>query len=182
MLQIIVFISFILIFIYLYLYVKLESFDGSTITTIPTIKPDIPISNQIISEASRVLGISQRRITNLIYKGDISAGRLNVIFIILEPNPIELAKNEKNAKDAAILANTLTKSGTFKVFINGFSITLYKLNKSNKDINVFFDNTSLLDIADYSINKYISIPNDDSLTKFYKLNIDNNFNIAPSLQ
>jgi len=181
MLHIIVFISFILIFIYLYLYVKLESFNERTITTIPNIKTDMPISNQIISEVSRVLNISQRRITNLIYKGDISEGRLNVIFIILDPNPTEVGKKEKNAKDSAILANTLTKSGTFKIFINGISITLYKLNKSNKDINVFFDNTSLLDIADYSKNKYISIPNDDSLTKFYKLNIDNNFNISPKL-
>jgi len=196
MMQKIAIISFILIFIYLYLYVKLESFNESTITTINNIpqtnnsletfeisalEKDMPISTQLISEISRVLGISKRRITNLIFKGDIANGSLKVIFIILDPNPAEIINNDKSAINAAILANTLTKNGTFKVFINGLSIILYKLNKSNKDINTFFDNTALLDISDYSKTKYRAVPNDNSLTNFYKLDIDKNFNIKPSI-
>lgn len=186
-------ISFILIFIYLYLYVKLESFDGSTITTIPqntnplptfaipTIKPDLPISNQLSSEIARVLRISKRRISNLIFKGDISSGKLQVMFNILDPNAAEIVNNESMSKDVAMLAHTLTLNNNFKVLINGLNVMLDKIQTSNKDINKFFDNTNLLDITDYSNSKYISVPNDESLTKFYKLNIDKNFNIVPSI-
>jgi hypothetical protein len=193
MMQKIALISFILIFIYLYLYVKLESFDGSTITTIPqntnplptfaipTIKPDLPISNQLSSEIARVLRISKRRISNLIFKGDISSGKLQVMFNILDPNAAEIANNESMSKDVAMLAHTLTLNNNFKVLINGISVMLDKIQTSNKDINKFFDNTNLLDITDYSNSKYISVPNDESLTKFYKLNIDKNFNIVPSI-
>ena len=44
---------------------------------------------------------------------------------------------------------------------------------------IFFDNTDLLTTANYANNKYISVPNDESLTNFYKLDIDSNYNIAP---
>ena len=181
-------ISFVLIFIYLYLYIKLESFDSNSAPTnplptfaIPTIKPDLPISNQLSSEIARVLRISKRRISNLIFKGDISSGKLQVMFNILDPNAAEIVNNESMSKDVAMLAHTLTLNNNFKVLINGINIMLDKIQTSNKDINKFFDNTNLLDITDYSNSKYISVPNDESLTKFYKLNIDKNFNIVPSI-
>ena len=53
--------------------------------------------------------------------------------------------------------------------------------KSNTDSNKFFNNTGLQDISQYSNNKYTSVPNDASLTNFYKLGIDSNFNITPQL-
>jgi hypothetical protein len=43
----------------------------------------------------------------------------------------------------------------------------------------YFNNSGLLDIAKYSKNKYIGVPNDASLTNFYTLEYDNNFNIKP---
>lgn len=182
-------ISFVLIFIYLYLYVKLESFNSNSAPTnplptfaIPTLKPDAPINNQLLSEIARVLRVSKRRITSLIFEGDISSGSLQVMFKILDPNAAEITNNEAISKDAAMLANTLTLNNNFKVFINGIAVILSKLNKSKKNINAFFDNTNLLDISDYSKSKYISVPNDESLTKFYKLDIDKNFNIAPTIK
>ena len=181
MLQNIGLICFILIFIYLYLYVKLEQFVVSPTLSIPTAQPDIPISTQLTSEIARVLNISKRRITNLLFEGDVSSGVLQAIFIILEPNSNELGKQEKPAKDYAIIAATLFNNGQFKVFINGIPIKLTKLKIAKESVNNFFDNTGLLDISKYSINKYNSVPNDDSLTKFYKLDIDTNFNITPKI-
>jgi hypothetical protein len=187
MLQNISLVCFILIFIYLYLYVKKEHFaaDNTPLPTfaVPRLESDVPISKQLTSEISRVLKLSERRITNLLFKGDVSSGILNVIFIILEPNPVEIVNKEKPAKDYAIIATNLFNSGNFKVYINGINITLKKLNikNENKKINNFFDNTGLIDISKYSENKYNSVPNDESLTKFYKLDIDDNFNIKPKI-
>ena len=181
MLQNIGLICFILIFIYLYLYIKLEQFVVSPTLSIPTAQPDIPISTQLTSEIARVLNISKRRVTNVLFEGDVSSGVLQATFIILEPNSNELAKQEKPSKDYAIMAATLFKNGQFKVFINGIPIKLNKLKIAKDNINNFFDNTGLIDISKYTRDKYISVPNDDSLTKFYKLDIDKNFNITPKM-
>jgi len=179
MFQKICFVAFVLIFVCLYLYVKIEAFENPT--TPQSTLPNVTISTQLASEISRVLGISVRRVINLIFSGDISSGSLMVAFIILEPNAGESTKQEPNAADAAKLAHQLTTSGNFKVFINGLSIVLYKMPKPTKNSNNFFDNTGLQDISTYSNNKYISAPNDESLTNFYKLGIDSNFNITPQI-
>ena len=177
------FIFFMLIFICLYLYVKTESFITTIPQTIPqTTRSDILISTQLTSEIARILSISSRRIINVNYTGDISSGSLMVAFIILEPNESETKNQEPSASDTAKLAHQMTTSGTFKVFINGLSILLYKLPKPTTNSNSFFDNSGLKDISKYSNSKYVSVPNDASLTNFYKLGFDSNFNIVPKLE
>jgi hypothetical protein len=174
MLHKICFISFILIFICLYLYVKIESFANPT-------DSNIPISAQLTSEIARVLGVSTRRITKLLYTGDISAGALGVSFTILEPIAIEIKNNEKIKKKVSDLEDKLFKSKSFKVFINGFNILLYKISEPKTNDENYFDNNGLKDISKYSNKKYNSVPNDASLTNFYKLEFDRNFNIMPKL-
>jgi len=178
MMQKICFICFILLFICLYLYIKIEEFA----TTSPqTTIPNTPISTQLTSEIARILEISASRIVKLQYTGDISSGSLAVSFSILDPNTLESTKNETSTADAAKLAQQFITSGTFKVFINGFSITLSKIPTPTTNINSYFDNPALKEIADYSIKKSISVPNDASLTNFYKLGFDSNYNIVPKL-
>ena len=164
-------ISFILIFIFLYLYVQVDSFyfDNST-----------QINQQLLSGISRVLEISPSRITKLTYEGDIAQGQLQVSFIIQEPNT---GSQERNAKDSAILTNNLMVNGNFKVLINSKIITLSKLIKVKQpqNANTSFDNLGLKAISEYSNNKYLSIPNDESLTKFYKLDYDDNYNLMPKI-
>jgi hypothetical protein len=169
-------ISLILVFIFLYLYVKNESFyaDSSTYG-------NYQISNQLISEIARVLSISKNRITNLVYNGDVSQGKLNVSFIIQNPNT---ASTEQSSANSAILANDLMVNGNFKVLINGTTVLLLKIPniaKNSKNTNSFFDNLGLKTISDYSLTKYSSSPNDESLTKFYTLEFDDNYNIIPKL-
>jgi hypothetical protein len=166
-------ISFILIFMFLYLYVKNESF-YITIST----DNNSQISTQLINEIARVLNIKQNRIANLVYNGDITLGQLNTAFIIKEPNTLS---NEKSATDRAILANKLMTNGEFKVIINGLPVVLSKILNPDKNSNNYFDNKGLLTISDYAQNKYNSAPNDESLTKFYTLKIDDDYNIVPKL-
>jgi hypothetical protein len=175
MLQKICFIFFILIFICLYLYVKIESFDNPSSSS--------TISSQLNSEIARVLKVSVRRITEIKYDGDISSGSLNVLFYILEPNSKEIEKNEASAIDTAILAQQLVSTGAFKVFINGLSTILYKIPVPTiNNNNSYFNNTGLKEISEYANSKYTSVPNDASLTNFYKLGFDSKFNITPKLE
>ena len=160
------FICFLLIFVFLYLYVKIDSF-----TT--------PNSTQLTSEIARVLSISVRRITNLQYSGDTSSGAINVAFSILEPNPVESANNEKNASDVSQIEQQLFSTGNFKVFINGLSVVLYKIPIPTTDNSIYFNNKNLKEISKYVDLLYTSVPNDASLTNFYKLGFDSNFNITP---
>ena len=174
MLHKICFISFILIFVCLYLYVKIDSFENSSLSA--------TISSQLTSEIARVLKVSNRRITNIQYTGDFTSGTLNVLFVILEPNSTETGKKEANATDTSTLANQLVTSGNFKVFINGKSVKLLKMPVPVVDNSSYFNNTSLKEISKYANSKYISVPNDPSLTNFYKLGFDSNFNITPQIQ
>ena len=169
-------ISFMLIFICLYLYVKIEHFDDPKLSI-----SNVPISTQLTSEISRILSISARRIINVKYTGDASSGKLMVAFIILEPNTSETNKQEPNATDAAKLAHQMTSSGKFTVFINGISVVLYKMPKPSNNLNTFFDNDALKEVSNYSNKKYNSVPNDESLTNFFKLGFDSDFNIVPKL-
>jgi hypothetical protein len=167
-------ICFLLIFISLYLYVVRESFTNDNQTA---------ISTKLISEISRVLGISSRRITNIEYTGDITKNALQVSFVILEPNLVEYTNKEMNATDAATQSIALMSSNSFTVNIDGYSVSLSSYNTSTDTVPIvnYFNNNGLKDIAEYSYDKYVSVPNDASLTYFYKLNIDSNYNIKPVL-
>jgi len=161
-------ISFILIFMFLYLYVKNESFYDNS-----------EISDQLTNEIGRILNISKNRISNLIYNGDITTGKLNVSFIIQDPNTLS---NEQTSKNCAILSNNLMSNGQFIVTLNGLPVVLSKIpNTSTSGGNNYFDNIGLLTISNYAKNKYNSAPNDESLTKFFTLGFDNNYNIVPKL-
>ena len=169
-------ISFILVFIFLYLYVKNESFyvDESTYS-------NSQISYQLRVEIARVLSISKNRINNLVYDGDISKGQLNVSFIILDPNT---SSTEQSSKNSAILANELMVNGTSKVLINGIPVVLSKIpntGQNSQNSNTFFDNMGLKTISKYSLDKYNSLPKDESLTKFYTLGFDDNYNLIPKM-
>ena len=166
-------ISFILVFMFLYLYIKNESFYDAISTD-----NNSQISEQLISEIARVLNISRNRIDNLVYNGDISLGILNVAFIIKEPNTLS---NEKTATNSAILANDLMTNGNFRVMINGSNVVLSKIANNLQNLNNYFDNLGLKTISEYSMNKYNSTPNDASLTRFFTLGFDDNFNIIPKL-
>jgi hypothetical protein len=165
-------ISFILIFMFLYLYVKNESFYGSGSAN------NAQISYQLTNEIARVLSISQNRITNLAYNGDIAQGKLNVVFNIEDPNTLS---SEQSSTNCAILANELMSNGSFKVTINGNLVVLSKIPNNEKPGSMYFDNLGLQRISNYALNKYNSLPNDESLTKFYKLEFDNNYNVIPKL-
>lgn len=173
MIYTILFILFIIILLYLYLYVKFESFKN---------KNPITISEKLIAEISKIIGVSPRRISNLTFTGDISKRQLNVSFNILEANLIELSNNEMNAIDATTFSNNLFESGNFIVNINNKSILLNQNIKSDTkptDYSSYFNNMHLKKIAKYANNTYLSVPNDASFTKFYKLDIDNNYNVKP---
>ena len=53
---------------------------------------------------------------------------------------------------------------------------------NNIPINTKFDNVGLYTLSDYATSLYKSVPNDTSLTNFYKLGFDSNFNIVPKLE
>jgi hypothetical protein len=166
---------------YIYMYISKENFDNQT--TVPQITQQLlPISNQLTNEIARVLKISPRRIQNLSYTGDITSNQLKVSFVILDANLNEYAKKEINNIDAGKNANSLFETGNFVVTINNKNVLLSKINTTPTINDSFvFDNKGLLDISKYSQNAYISVPNDSSLTKFYKLEIDKNLNIVPRL-
>ena len=167
------FICFILIFVFLYLYIKIESFAKPP--------PNPPISAQLYSEIARVLNVSPRRVNNLKYSGDVSLGSLNVTFFIVEPNDVEIRNNEPKSVDAENLVIKLITDNNFKVFINGLSISLYKMPNPTINQSTYFDNKGLKKINNYIDDVYVEVPNDVSLTNFYKLGFDSNFNIQPQI-
>ena len=168
-----IFIILIIICLTLYLYVKSESFDNST----PTNTSNIPIISQLTSTIANVIGISPRRIIDLIFTGDISKMQLNISFTILEANLTELSNNEKNADNATAFSDGLFAAENFIVKINNQSVLLNKTKTQTKNQNSI-TSTNTANVFD---NKYISIPNDSSLTNFYKLDIDNNYNVKPGI-
>ena len=56
-----------------------------------------------------------------------------------------------------------------------------KTEKTKIEKSRFFDNQGLKEISIYTKNKYISVPNDESLTKFYTLGFDKDYNLEPKL-
>jgi hypothetical protein len=185
-------ISLLLILIFLYFYVKKENFDtqetmttNSTPIPIPTTIQQ-PIGVQLRNEIGRVLDISPSRINNLKFEGDINLNTLRIDFDILDNNLIENLKNEITQNEAETKAINLMKTDTFIVRINNKSIILrVLLPQSNptveEDKTRFFNNKGLKEISTYANNKYISVPNDESLTKFYTLGFDKNYNLIPKI-
>jgi hypothetical protein len=145
----------------------------------------ILISEQITIQIAAKLGITARRIQNLVYVGNLEEQKIGVSFTILDPNIVELNKGEANALTIAANANTLFQTNNFIIRVNDTNINLFKIksnsNKSNDntDLSAFYNNTSLLDIAKYANNKYVVAPTDETLTHFYNLEIDKNFNVIP---
>lgn len=146
-----------------------------------------PISIQLTTQIAVKLGISIRRIQNLSYSGDLSTQSLTTSFTILDPNIIENANGEPNAQTAASNANILFDRNNFIVKINNVNV---KLNKSGQntatrpttDLSTYFNNTGLLEISDYAMQKNNQVPNDSSLTRFYNLTLDKNYNVKPVLE
>ena len=79
-------------------------------------------------------------------------------------------------------ANDLFK---FIVRINDKSVIIRPILQSNRDKEIqkykYFDNDGLKEVVDYANNKYITVPNDKSLTNFYTLDIDKDYNIIPKI-
>jgi hypothetical protein len=114
---------------------------------------------------------------------------LSVSFTILDPNVIEVNNGEKNAQTVASITQNLFTNNNFIVKINNLNVKLSKI-KSNSgntptatmDNSVYFNNTGLTDVSNYAQSKYALIPNDPSLTQFYSLQMDSNFNLKPVLE
>lgn len=172
----------ILIMCGLYIHVKMTETFATTIVNDQT----QTISYQLTSEIAKKLGISTRRIQNMQYIGNLDNQKLSISFTILDPNIIEINNNEPNAETVANNANQLFIQNNFIVLINGSNIRLSKINTSNidsiKNREAYFNNTGMNDISKYALQKYTMTPQDKSFTRFFKLNIDNNYNVKPILE
>ena len=149
-------------------------------TTSPALSNQ-PISVQLRSEIGRVLGISPLRISDLKYKGNINLNSLIVDFDILDANINQKVINEISKADAKKLAINLISQDNFFVKINNKSIIIRFLKPEGSPGVSFFDNEGLKELKKYATNKYVSVPNDESLTKFYTLGYDANYKLVPKL-
>ena len=173
--------SLILLLLCLYFYVIKENFDNNTT---PTSKQTDTISFQLTNEIARILAISPARIYNLKYEGDIKTNMLNVNFSILDGSV--KYKTEKSKNQASKEALQIATNDTFFVSINNQPVKLRHMALIKKDSaffdnSVYFKNEGLKEVSKFSINKYISVPNDESLTKFYTLEYDKNYKLKPTL-
>ena len=57
-----------------------------------------------------------------------------------------------------------------------------KKNSAFFDTSSYFKNEGLKEIITYSNNKYITVPNDESITKFYTLEADKEYKLRPILK
>ena len=173
--------ALVLLLIFTYIYVKKENFE--TNTTSPNTIAD-PISFQLKNEIAKVLDISPTRIYNLKYEGDIKNNILNVDFGIFAG--IVTSQTEKSQYQASQKAFNLITNDTFYVTINTQPIKLRKMavlknDSALNDKSFYFKNEGLKTILNYTKNKYTSVPNDESLTKFYTLEFDKDYKVTPKL-
>ena len=169
----------------LYLYIIIKNKENFVI-----IDSNLSINTQLLGQIATKLGISVRRIQNLIYNGDISKQTLSVSFTILDPNVIEIQNGEPNSQTTESNANNLFIKNQFIVQIDGVNIRLTKINQNNANVvpdaivdnSMYFNNTGLQDISRYALQTYREVPNDASLTHFYNLKIDSNYKINPILE
>ena len=177
----------ILITLYLYNYNKnINNFENIIQTS-----SQQPYSTLLHEQISLKLNISKRRVVYVNYTGNLDTNLdtklLNVSFTVLDPNITELQNGEQNLQTVINNANSLFNTNMFTVKINNNNVMLNKINnktsniKSVIDNSIYFNNTGIRDMATYSNNKYISVPNDKLLTQFYELKYDNKFNLKPIL-
>jgi len=178
--------ALILLLIFIYIYVIKENFSD---TTNPTSTPIATLSNtisfQLQNEIAKVLEISPARIYNLKYEGDLKNNVLSIDFNILDGS-IKY-KTEKRQNQAEKQALDLVMNDTFYVTINNQAIKLRKMasikqNSALFDDTFFFKNKGLKDIYKYTNNKYITVPNDESITKFYTLEFDKDYKLTPKIK
>ena len=176
--------ALLLLLIFMYFYVKKENFESNSATK-PTSNESNTISFQLKNEIGKVLGISPKRIYNLKFEGDIKANILNVDFDIYDN--IVAYKTEKSQTQANKQAFDLELNDTFYITINNQAIKIRKMkdiqaNSAFFDTSVYFNNQGLKEISNYTNKKYITAPNDESLTKFYTLEFDKNYKVIPTLK
>ena len=171
----------ILLLLCLYIYVKKENFE--TKNTSSNNKSQKPVSVQLQNEIARVLEISPIRIDSLVYEGSLSNNALTVNFNILENNIDTNLQNEKSKFQAQQEAFKLVSTDKFFVSINNQSIILRRMLPVKKvdDKIKFYNNKGLQEISKYANNAYSSVSNDESLTKFFTLGFDNNYNLVPKI-
>ena len=183
------FLAFFLISFYMYFYVITEKFTvPETTQTISPINPNNTTSqtiyDQLKPEIARLIGIDATRIINLTYTGDIQYKQLTVKFDILEASAIEKLRNQLTKDEAYNKVDELFTTSSFIVKINGDNITINKalqFGLNNKKKSDYFNNKGLLDAAKYAKSVYKGVPEDEALTKYYKLTINKDFNIVPKL-
>ncbi len=154
------------------------------------------ISTLLQEQLALKLNISYRRLTNIKYTGNLDNKILNISFTILDTNLNEMTNGEQNTQTVVNNANNLFNTNNFIVNINGVNINLHKINNKNNtnnnvndnvndnngiDKSIYFNNSGLQDISTYANNKYISAPNDKTLTQFYELKYDTKFKLNPVL-
>jgi hypothetical protein len=143
------------------------------------------LSTRLTTQIAGKLGISIRRIQNLIFTGDLSNNELAVSFIILDANVLESGKGEPTSTQAGNNANFLFTSNQFTVDIDSENITLTKINTSNNSssqktsLSDFFNNKGLLESAKYAQKVYDTVPVDETASNFFVLQPDSNFNLRP---
>ena len=161
-----------------------------SIPTQPTISTSPATSFAIAQSIASLLGISARRILNLSYDGTLIYGSMNISFTIDEPNFIELHSGELSAADSMNKLKNLMLANLFNINILGTSVilnyttfsvptlvntNLHKLPYAKNPI--YFNNVADLDIGKYARNAYDVVPMNASLTQFYTLDMDNNYNV-----
>jgi hypothetical protein len=173
--------AILLLLIIIYFYVKTENFMSQT----PAATVSNTLTFQLKNEIAKVLSISPERIYNLKYEGDIKSNILTVDFSILDGSV--KYQTEKSQSQAIKQALSLVMNDTFYININNQGVKLRKMQAIKKDsaffdISVYFSNEGLKTISNYSNNKYTSVPNDLSLTKFYTLEVDKDYKVTPTLK
>jgi len=168
----------IVLLVFLYLYSKKENFVNEQ-----TNQSTLPISTQLRNEIGTLLNISHSRINNLDYEGNLLMNTLRVHFDIHDNNLDETLNNEPSKMEAQKIVDSLMLTDKFIVSINNRTVILRKTLPKTDTIKIdksrFFNNQGLKEISRYANNKYISVPNDESLTKFYTLGFDKDYNLEP---
>ncbi len=159
---------------------KQEKFNDSAIP----ISNDAGTSYSILTQIANLLNISSRRIDNLAFSKQIINGQINVFFNILEYNFLEKQIGEIDADTAKkTLENLVAKNQLIINIGNTTVIVSYVNDPTGLNASVigssvytpnskYFNNTKLLDIADYAHQVYDTVPKDETMTNFFTLGID----------
>ena len=170
----------ILVLVFVYLYSKKENFVNEQTT-----QSNLPISTQLRNQIGTLLNISPSRINNLDYEGNLLMNTLRVHFDIHDNNLDETLNNEPSKMEAKKIVDALMLTDKFIVSINNRTVILRKMISKNETTKIeqtkFFDNQGLKEISTYAHKKYISVPNDESLTKFYTLGFDKEYKKKPKI-